>query len=78
MNTSSTGIDFAPLDRRPFGAEVKNFDCTKVTREQADVIRRTLHENQLLVFRNQGHLVPQDEVGFYKKIDTEATAVWRV
>ncbi|MDJ0956284.1 MAG: TauD/TfdA family dioxygenase [Arenicellales bacterium] len=77
MNTSLTGLDFTPLEGSPFGVEVEGFDCVKVTSGQADVIRRVLHENQLLVFRDQGHLVPQEEVEFYRKIDTGATTVWR-
>ena len=77
VNTSSNGITLAPLDHHPFGAQVKGFDCAEVTPGQADIIRQALHENQLLVFRDQAHLVPQDEVRFYKKIDTGATTVWR-
>ena len=77
VNTSSTGLDLFPLGHSPFGAEVEGFDCATVAPAQADVIRRALHENQLLIFRNQRHLVPQDEVRFYKEIDIGAATIWR-
>lgn len=60
-----------------FGAQVFAVDCGAISSKNAASIKKWLHEYELLVFPDQSHLTPQQEVVFYKKIDTDACTVWR-
>ena len=59
------------------GVEVLDIDCARPEPGEVEQIRRALHEHELLVFRDQGHLTPRQEVSFYRAVDTHATTVWR-
>lgn len=70
-------LNLRVIESKYFGAEINAVDCAEVTKAQAQAIREALQCNQLLVFREQGHLLPKDEVAFYKMIDVDAQTVWR-
>jgi alpha-ketoglutarate-dependent taurine dioxygenase len=65
------------IHHSPFGATVTDFDCAVPGDTAADELRRALHQHQLLVFPNQQHLTPQQEVAFYRSIDIDGVSVWR-
>lgn len=60
-----------------FGVTVTDFDCAQPDADAADRLRHALHQHQLLVFPNQQHLTPQQEVAFYRALDINAVSVWR-
>jgi alpha-ketoglutarate-dependent taurine dioxygenase len=51
-----------------FGARVENVDLAAITQEQWLRIQEAWFQYALLVFPNQGHLTPTDEVDFYARI----------
>jgi alpha-ketoglutarate-dependent taurine dioxygenase len=51
-----------------FGARVENVDLAALTDEQWERIQEAWFSCALLVFPNQGHLSPTDEVDFYARI----------
>lgn len=65
------------LDHSEFGARVADFDCAAPGTDAIDEIRLALHRYQLLVFPNQQHLSPQQEVVFYRSIDRGGESIWR-
>ena len=64
------------LDNTPFGAMVTDIDCAQ-SASFADELRLELHRHQLLIFPNQQHLTPQQEVGFFRALDIDGGGVWR-
>ena len=68
---------FRPINNAPFGATVVHYDCAFPDKTAADEIRLALHQHQLLVFPEQQHLTPQQEVVFYRSIDLKGVDVWR-
>jgi alpha-ketoglutarate-dependent taurine dioxygenase len=61
-----------------FGVNIPDIDCAAATGTgEIDEIRQALHQHQLLVFPNQQHLTPQQEVAFYRALDREGQTVWR-
>jgi len=70
-------MEIQPLDNAPFGARVIDFDCAAAGTGDADELRRALHRYQLLLFPQQRHLTPRQEVSFYRSIDPAGTGVWR-
>jgi alpha-ketoglutarate-dependent taurine dioxygenase len=70
-------LRIAPFNNQPFGALAEDFDCTEIEIESASRIRKALYRYQLLIFPNQQHLSPADEVRFYRHVDDQAQAVWR-
>ena len=67
----------APLKDAPFGARVADFDCATFDNDTAGQLRLALHHRGLLIFPGQQHLTPQQEVAFYRSIDTRGVGVWR-
>jgi len=65
------------IHNSPFGATVTDFDCAAPVDSAADELRQALHRHQLLVFPDQQHLTPQQEVAFYRSIDVNGVSVWR-
>ncbi len=65
------------IDNAPFGACVSDFDCAAPRSGDLDDLRAALHVHQLLVFPQQAHLTPQQEVTFYRGIDLDGSGVWR-
>lgn len=65
------------IDNSPFGATVANFDCAAFRDADIDALRDALHRHQLLVFPEQLHITPQQEVAFYRSIDSKSASVWR-
>ena len=70
-------MDLQPIENAPFGACVVGLDCASIERVLAEAIRSALHQEQLLVIRDQQHLTPQEEVSFYRAVYPEGTSVWR-
>lgn len=70
-------MKITPLTGPGFGATVANFDCAVLETGAIDAIRACLYQHQLLVFRQQQHLSPVQEVAFYRAIDTHGAGVWR-
>ena len=68
---------FRPINNAPFGVTVVHHDCAITDKAAADKIRLALHQHQLLVFPEQQHLTPQQEVVFYRSIDLKGVDVWR-
>lgn len=66
-----------PIDNAPFGASVTGFDCAAPHSVDLDAIRAALHRHQLLVFPQQAHLTPQQEVSFCRGLDSDCRGVWR-
>ncbi|MDH3387953.1 MAG: TauD/TfdA family dioxygenase [Gammaproteobacteria bacterium] len=66
-----------PINDAAFGASVSDFDCAAPESAAIDELRTSLHRHQVLVFPDQEHLTPQQEVGFYRSIDTKSNSVWR-
>ncbi len=65
------------IDNAPFGARVSDFDCAAPRGSDLEALRSALHRHQLLVFPEQSHLTPQQEVAFYRGIDVDGCGVWR-
>lgn len=65
------------ISNAPFGAIVTGFDCAAPGRTVADELRDALHQHQLLIFPDQAHLTPTQEVAFYRSIDIHGAGVWR-
>lgn len=65
------------INDSPFGASVTDFDCAAPGDAAIDALRHALHQYQLLVFPDQQHLTPQQEVAFYRSIDINGVSVWR-
>ncbi len=68
---------FTPLTEYNFGAMVGDFDCASINDESAEQIRRALYQHQLLVFPNQQHLSPSQEVIFHREVDPDVRSIWR-
>ncbi len=66
-----------PINNSPFGVTIADFDCAIPGAAAVDEIRLALHRHQLLVFPDQQHLTPQQEVAFYRSIDIDGVNVWR-
>eukprot|EP01043_Picozoa_sp_COSAG02_P020122 COSAG02_NODE_985_length_15457_cov_108.738247_10_plen_414_part_00 len=70
--SSRASMTITPLvdlvDGHNFGARVENVDLTAITQEQWLRIEEAWFQYALLVFPNQGHLTPTDEVDFYARI----------
>jgi alpha-ketoglutarate-dependent taurine dioxygenase len=71
------GTIIQPIEDMPFGATLDDFDCSLVDEQAADAIRQALHQHQVVLIPGQQHLTPQQEVAFYRAIDTHGTGVWR-
>lgn len=65
------------IKNSPFGAAIAGINCAAIDPDEIDEIRLALHQHQLLVFRNQQHLTPQQEVAFYRRLDLKGQTVWR-
>ena len=65
------------INDSPFGASVADFDCAAPGDAAINELRHALHQYQLLVFPDQQHLTPQQEVAFYRSIDLNGVSVWR-
>jgi alpha-ketoglutarate-dependent taurine dioxygenase len=70
-------MQLQPIDNAPFGAFAFGVDCASIDSVSITAVRNALHHNQVVVFPDQGHLTPQQEVGFYRAIYPEGTTVWR-
>ncbi|KAK9769391.1 putative Dioxygenase [Seiridium cardinale] len=57
-----------------FGASVSNVDIENLTDADFDVIRDALFRNQVLVFKNQGHVSPKAQYELTNKFDPAATS----
>ncbi len=66
-----------PIDDAPFGARLDDFDCSHIEAKSVHTIRQALYRHQVLVIPGQQQLTPQQEVEFYRSIDTGATSIWR-
>ncbi|KZZ98835.1 Taurine catabolism dioxygenase TauD/TfdA [Moelleriella libera RCEF 2490] len=56
-----------------FGATVSNIDLEALTDAEFDVIRNALYENQILVFRDQGHVSPKAQYELTQRFDPSAS-----
>lgn len=70
-------MDLQPIEKAPFGVCAIGVDCASIEQGLAETIRSALHQEQLLVIRDQQHLTPQEEVSFYRAVYPEGTSVWR-
>ena len=66
-----------PLQKANFGARVTSFDCANPGQGNIDRLRKELHHHQLLIFPNQNHLTPKQEVDFYRELYPQAKSIWR-
>ncbi|KAF3019257.1 Alpha-ketoglutarate-dependent xanthine dioxygenase xan-1 [Neopestalotiopsis sp. 37M] len=57
-----------------FGATVSNVDIEHLTDADFDVIRDALFRNQVLVFKNQGHVTPKAQYELTNRFDPSATS----
>ena len=65
------------IDNSSFGVTIRDFDCATASTDDIDEIRLALHQHQLLVFPDQAHLTPKQEVAFYRGIDIDGQSIWR-
>ena len=70
-------MNIKPIDGSPFGVVVAELDCSLVNPDTAAHIRRALHRHQVVLIPGQQHLKPDQEVTFYRSIDTSGIGVWR-
>ncbi len=70
-------MQLQPIDDAPFGVLGYGVDCALIDKESIRAVRRALHCEQIVVFPDQGHLTPQQEVSFYRALYPEGTTVWR-
>ncbi len=71
-----TAMEIQPLANAPFGATVLDLDCASPG-ERADELREALHRYEILIFPNQQHLTPRQEVAFCRAIDHHGQGIWR-
>ncbi|ETS84597.1 dioxygenase [Pestalotiopsis fici W106-1] len=57
-----------------FGATVSNVDIENLTDADFDVIRDALFRNQVLIFKNQGHVSPKAQYELTNRFDPAATS----
>ncbi|MGI9317486.1 MAG: TauD/TfdA dioxygenase family protein [bacterium] len=70
-------IQISRLNSAPFGAIVEEFDCASATEESIRQLQSALQQYQLLLFPNQQHLLPAQEVQFYRSVNPDADSIWR-
>jgi len=69
--------EITPIDGAALGASVAGVDCAAPDAASIEPLRRALHEHELLVFRDQRHLTPRQEVAFYRALDPKGNGIWR-
>ena len=70
-------MQFQPIANAPFGVIAHDLDCASASADDITRVRAELHEQQLVVIRDQQPLTPQEEVRFYRAVYPEGTSVWR-
>ena len=70
-------MQLLPIDDAPFGVLALGVDCASIDKASIRAVRGALHFDQIVVFPDQGHLTPQQEVAFHRALYPEGTSVWR-
>jgi len=66
-----------PLANLDFGVSIHDLDCADVDQDLAFQLRTLVAENQVIVFRGQQHLNPNQEVAFYQTVNPDCHSIWR-
>ena len=71
------GLTVTPVNAY-FGAEVYGADLSQhINKELLESIQKLFAKHQLLVFRSQSHLTPEDQARFARLFDPNSKTVWR-
>jgi len=67
----------AEINEAPFGLTILNVDCANWDDTVAREVESLVREHEVLVFPNQGHLTPSQEVAFYRAVNLDCDSIWR-